>query len=188
MSTCISGYQAGILFATGCYDGSRYVVRNVDRWYCDCVQPIFGTTVYTQIVRDKPQYVVKGNAIKTVDISSISDAPGFCRAYIELKSSFGLWQGKDRRGRKTNPKPRLRIYGSIDTLERLMDWLPAAPKKIQLCTGQHQDGYTGRTYAVYYQSAAEIIDIFDYISGSPRNDPIWGKWEDILSVSRGGKK
>lgn len=187
MITCISGYQAGVLFATGGYDGSRYVVRNVDRWYCDAVQPIFGTTVYSQIDKrkEKPQYVVKGSAIKSVDIASVVDVQGFCRAYIELKSSLGLWQGKDRRGGKTPPRPRLRIYGSIYTLEHIMDWLPAAPKKIQMCTGHTQDGYTGHTYAIYYQSVSEIADIFDYISGIPRNDAVWAKWEEILAVSKG---
>lgn len=179
----ISGYQAGILFATGHYDGTRYVVQNVDKWYCDVVQPLFGTSVYSQIIhgRDKPQYVVKGSSITDADadILKVTDMQGFCRAYIELKSSLGVWRGRARNGGKTPPKPRLRIYGSAFTLELLMGFLPASPKKIQLCSGHTQDGYNGHTCAVYYQSASEIAEILDYIDGFPRNDAVWEKWMEI---------
>lgn len=179
----MSGYQAGILYATGYQAGPKYVVRNVDRWYCDAVQPLFGTAVYAQRRpgRDKPQYVVKGTAVSGVDLASVWDAPGFCRAYIELKSSLDLWQGKTRRGSKTPPKPRLRIFGDPYVLERMMDWLPAAPKKLQSITNRTQDGYTGQTYAIYYQSRAEVEEIIQYISGYPRNDALWAKWEAILT-------
>lgn len=179
----MSGYQAGVLYATGCRSGPRYVVRNVDRWYCDVVQPLFGTTVYAQRRhdREKPQYVIKGTAVSGVDLNSVWDAPGFCRAYIELKSSLGLWQGKTRRGDKAPPKPRLRIFGDCYILTRLMDWLPAKPKKLQLITNRTQDGYTGQTYAVYYQSRSEIEDIIHYISGDPRNDALWAMWRSVLA-------
>lgn len=184
MRPSISGYQAGILFASGCQNGERYAVRNIDRWYCDSVQPLFGTSVFSLSVkgRETPQYVVKGAAISAsdVDILKVKDLPGFCRAYIELKSSLGLWRGKDKKGGKTPPRPRLRIYGSPYVLEYLMDWLPAYPKKIQTCFGHTQDGYDGQTCCIYYQSSAEICAIFDYINGFPRNEAVWEKWCNII--------
>lgn len=61
-----------------------------------------------------------------------------------------------------------------------MNWLPAYPKKIQMCFGHTQDGYEGQTGCIYYQSLDEITAIFDYINGFPRNEAVWEKWSNII--------
>lgn len=178
----MTGYQAGIIYAIGSNAGDgRICVRSVDRWYCDVVQPLFGTTVYHQIIqgRDKEQYVAKGKAVAQIDLASVRDVPGFRRAYIELHGVLDRRPAKDKRGNKIWPL-RLRVYGQDKVLEFLMEHLPANLKKIQRISNLVDEAYKGETCAIYYQSRREILEILDYIDGEPRNDRIWELWKKMM--------
>lgn len=177
----MTGYQAGILYSIGCWSGDRYTVRSIDRWYCDAVQPLFGTKVHPikSPGRDKTQYQVKSKSVSGVDLSSVDDPIGFCRAYVEIHGIIDYLHAKTRKG-KPILRLRLRIFGDVPVLEQLMVWLPAAPKKLQAITNRIGDKYIGSTYALYYQSKSEIMDILDYISGTPRNDAVWALWETTI--------
>lgn len=176
----VTGYQQGILYATGSYTGGKYSVRNVDRWYCDAVQPLFGTSVYMQInqEREKPQFVVKSNRVHRPELKDVTDNIGFCRAMIEI---HGVLDTNVIRGAK---RLRLRIYGDEFALRWIMDHLPAGQKKIQNIRNSIENRYTGETSAIYYQSEAEIRKILDYIAGNPSNSAVWEKWENILKQKR----
>lgn len=179
----MTGYQAGIIYAIGSNAGDgRISVRSVDRWYCDVVQPLFGTAVYSQPDRgrDKIQYVVKGTRAKLVDLRSISDAVGFCRAYIELHGILDRRPAKDKRGNKIRTL-RLRVYGREEVMEFLMENLPAGLKKMQHISNLIDGVYNGETCAIYYQSRKEILKIMDYIDGEPRNEKIWESWVETIS-------
>lgn len=178
----MTGYQAGIIYSIGSNAGNgRIAVRSIDRWYCDAVQNLFGTSLYYQVNqgRDKLQYVVKGKKVNPVRIGSVTDAAGFCRAYIELHGVLDRRSAKDKRGNSIWPL-RLRVYGQEEVLEFLMDHLPAGPKKIQRISNLVDRVYNGETCAVYYQSKKEILKILKYIDGDPRNDKIWKSWKETI--------
>lgn len=171
----ITGYQQGILLATGCQTGDRYCVRNIDRWYCDAVAELFGTKVYPQKVGAKTQWVVKSSRVKAPVLSDISDWKGFIRAWVEI---HGVLDYIKIRGIK---RPRLRIYGSEHILCEIMAHLPAKQKKVQRIQNQLKGGYVGNTCAVYYQSATEINSILGFINENPKNKVVWDSWDNKSS-------
>lgn len=179
----MTGYQTGIIYAIGSSSGDgRVSVRSIDRWYCDVVQPLFGTVVYSQTLkgREKPQYVAKGKMNKQINLDNVVDVAGFCRAYIELHGVLDRRSAKDRSGNRIWPL-RLRVYGCEEVLEFLMRNLPAGLKKIQRISNLVDGKYNGDTCAIYYQSKKEIFEILDYIDGEPRNEKIWELWSETIS-------
>lgn len=103
----ISNYQLGILFSIGTYipTENRFVIRYKDVHYINSLQPIFNTNPYSQIYKNKIQYVIKSSSqidihniltsnnyssynspVKTIPI--LSDYKDFLRAYIEIHSSL----------------------------------------------------------------------------------------------------
>ena len=178
----INGYQQGILMALGCWQGDRFSVRSIDRWYCDAVAHLFpASSVYSQNVRgrESKQHVIKSSRVKPPDLCEVVDWQGFCRAWIEIHALIDLSKRLNRNGTHYYA-PRLRIYGSSKILEKITAVLPANPKKIQHIKNNF-DGYVGETNAIYYQSKKEIINILEWIDGEPRNESIWAKWQNILT-------
>lgn len=173
-----TGYQQAVLHLLGVRTGGRFLVRCVDKWYIDSVADLFPTAPYLQshsIPGKKDYWVVKSaNVDFRQDLGTIEDWPGFCRGAIELQGVVDSWRHKNRKG---NPlvTPRLRIYGDPSLLSAVSRHLPAAPKKMQTVTTR-----VGTTFALYYQSPAEVADILDYIYGIPANAPLWERWESII--------
>lgn len=176
--TLITGYQQAILLLFGCETGGKYLVRSVDRWYIDSVSNLFSTSPYLQSHCEdgkKDYWVIKSaKAHYSVPLSGIRDVVGFCRGVIELQGTLDLCRHRNRSGAYVRT-PRLRIYGTEDLLEFIGAAIPAAPKKMQ-----HITTYTGKTCALYYQSAAEISDILEFVRGEPCNRELWNRWEEIL--------
>lgn len=81
-------------------------------------------------------------------------------------------------------KPRLRIYGKEDIISFINIHLPAKNKKIQCIKNNIGGVYTGRTYAIYYQSTKEIMDILQWLYGNPNNERIWDKWKQIINLEQ----
>lgn len=182
----MSGYMQAVLMSSGCYTGARYCVRNVDRWYCEVVESIFGTTIYSLKNHEKEyrQWVIKSAKVNPPKLTDVVDFRGFCRAYIELHGIVDIvFLQRSRTSQEKRKMPRLRIYGKEEILRLIMNSLPAGNKKIQRITNKISGGYTGRTCAIYYQSGKEIEDILEYISGEPRNAAVWDKWREKLSDS-----
>lgn len=181
--TLITGYQQAILLLFGCEAGGKYLVRSVDRWYIDSVANLFSTSPYLQARCEdgkKDYWVIKSaKAHYSVPFSSIRDVAGFCRGVLELQGTLDLWRHRTRSGAYVCT-PRLRLYGSENLLEFIGSALPAAPKKIQ-----HIRTHTGSTCALYYQSAAEISDILEFVRGEPCKRELWNRWEEILQGGRG---
>ena len=168
----MTGYQQSILYLVGSQLGDRFTVRNVDRHYIEAVEDVFvGYTPYLQ--KNSPgkrdYWVLKSPLVKKPTLSEVSDEQGFARGFIELQGTLASWTHRGR------ARLRLRIYGSEDDLQFLQRCLPAKEKKIQ-----HVNTENGSTCALYYQSGAEIFDIFRYIDGEPRNDRLWTQWEAEL--------
>lgn len=179
----MTGYQQGILIGTGCYNGDRYCVRNIDKWYCEAVTDIYDTKMYSQKLRDKTQYILKSSKVTPPGLTDITDFQGFCRAWIELHGLLDITNKKNRSGKQVR-KLRLRIYGKQEILEVLMDCLPGRRKKIQHISNSVAGGYIGQTCAIYFQSATEIKEILCYINGQPKNLDVWNKWGKILEEYR----
>lgn len=173
----ITSYQQAILLLLGQDTGGRYLVRCVDRWYVDCVADLFPAIPYLQRRADGKRdfWTIKSARVHySVPLSGIRDVVGFCRGVIELQGILDLWRHRNRSGTYVRT-PRLRIYGTEELLEFIGAAIPAAPKKMQ-----HITTYTGKTCALYYQSAAEISDILEFVRGEPCNRELWSRWEEIL--------
>lgn len=56
----------------------------------------------------------------------------------------------------------------------------AEPKSLQNIVQRVDGKYIGKTCALYYQSRKEIADILERIDGSPRNEKVWEKWQEII--------
>lgn len=185
-------YCNGIALATGymANDAQKpyLVVRNLDPWYANQIATATGGTTYKSmhnIGRDgKPQFVIKARNINSLPpLSEIQSPHDFCRAYIEIHGVLDMVEEKKHDGSKLK-RPRLRIYGSEEIIEYINNVLPAKNKKVQYITNKISNKYIGSTCAIYYQSAREISDILDWIDGYPKNETVWGKWEQILTYRR----
>lgn len=184
----MNDYCNGIAYATGYFanDGKEkyLVVRNLDKWYVENIVKETGYTAYESkhnFDRDgRNQWVIKCKNISELpnltDIKKLSD---FCRAYIEIHGVVDLANAKDRKG---NPikRLRLRIYGNEEIISYINKILPAGEKKIQHIKNTVDERYVGQTYALYYQSKTEILDILRWIDGNPKNISVWNNWESIL--------
>lgn len=175
----MTGYQQGILLANGTNAGGRVAVRHTDRFYPDVVQPLFGTKVYFQPRNQLPKkpdlWTVKGASVTIPNLEDIADHPGFCRAWIELKCSIKLATRKHRYlGRYY--RPMLAIYGPEEIIHFIAEGIPAKPKKMQDIRTNN-----GRTTAFVYQSLEEILQILDYIDGTPKHKPTWDRWASIVT-------
>lgn len=184
----MNDYCNGIAYATGYMaeeNGSRFLfVRNLDPHYAKAIEKESKYKSYeskTNIERDrKPQYCIKARDINSIpELNEISNINDFCRAYIEIHGVLDLATAKDRKGNYFK-KPRLRIYGTEKVISLINKNLPAAEKKIQYIKNTVDSVYTGRTCAIYYQSASEIVDILNWIDGKSRNESVWTKWKEII--------
>ena len=182
----LSDYCKGIMYASGCIiraGGMRYLcVRNIDKWYAECVGKETGYTPYPSvhnIERDgRPQWTVKPRNMQEMpDIRSAKNTADFIRPYLELHSTLDTVKAGNAR------KVRLRIYGKEEFLSIIMYCIPAKPKKIQKISNRiRSEGgeYSGKTCAIYYQSRKEIEQILNYINGYPRNDVVWERWCSVM--------
>lgn len=53
-------------------------------------------------------------------------------------------------------------------------------KKMQHIKNTIGEKYHGTTYALYYQSATEILEILKWIDNSPKNVIVWEKWQNTV--------
>ena len=183
----LSDYCKGIMYASGCIKSegnvNRIAVRNLDKWYAECVGKEIGCTPYPSmynIERDgSPQWTVKSrNITEMPDITSAKNPADFIRPYLELHSTLGTVKVRDVR------RLRFRIYGKEDFLNIIMCHLPAKPKKIQKISNRimgKEKVYSGKTSAIYYQSRSEIEQILNYINGYPKNDAVWDRWQSVMN-------
>lgn len=184
----MNDYRAGIAYATGYFanDGNKkyLVVRNLDKWYVENIEKESKYHAYESkhnADRDgKVQWVIKARDIHFLTpLSEIKIPQDFCRAYIEIHGVVDLANAKDRKG---NPikRLRLRIYGNEEIIAYINKILPAGEKKIQHIKNTVDERYIGQTYALYYQSKTEILNILRWIDGNPKNISVWNNWESIL--------
>lgn len=184
----MTDYCNGIAYASGYFaneNGKQYlVVRNLDSWYAKSIETESKYKSYKSthnFKRDgKVQWVIKARDIDNIpDLVEIKNIADFSRAYIEIHGCLDLATAKDKKGNYFK-KPRLRLYGNEKIIFFLNKNLPAEEKKIQYISNVVDDIYNGKTCAIYYQSLKEIINIFQWIDGFPRNEYIWNKWQEII--------
>lgn len=175
----MNGYQQAILLLNGAVCGNRFRVQNIDEWYIDCVAELFPTQKYFLTQTGKSDtWVIKsasGISYSNISLSQIEDVNGFIRCFLELQSSVDLWKHKTKKLEIVRT-PRLRIYGTEECLNFIMDNLPIAKKKIQYVTTR-----TGKTCSIAYQSPKDAFAILNLVNGYPRNEKIWEKWEALLN-------
>lgn len=175
----MNGYQQAILMLLGIDTGGRFLVRCVDRWYVDVVAPLFPTAPYLQRhAGDKKDFwTIKSAKVHlSPSLADVTDWHGFCRGVVELQACLDLWKRKARNGALVET-PRLRIYGRRELLEQIARQFPAKPKKVQAVRTA-----TGGTYALYYQSPAEVADILNWLRGDPENAALWARWGEIIKL------
>lgn len=184
----MNDYCNGIAYATGYFaneEGKKYLfVRNLDKWYVENIAIETGCNAYESrhnFERDgRNQWVVKCRNISELPtLHNIKSLTDFCRAYIEIHGCIDLANAKDRKG---NPikRLRLRIYGNAEILSFINKSLPAKEKKMQHIKNTVEEKYVGETFALYYQSQEEILEILKWIDGSPKNISVWDKWQKII--------
>ena len=187
----MNDYSNGIAYATGYFaieNGKRYlVVRNLDPWYAKAIEKETRYNAYESkhnMKRDsKSQWNIKAKDIIDIpDLPDIQDVSAFCRAYIEIHGVLDLLTVKDRKGNYLK-KPRLRIYGNEEVISFINVHLPAGNKKVQYIKNVVDKIYVGKTCAIYYQSAKEIVDILEWINGDPKNENVWAKWREIIELN-----
>lgn len=184
----MNDYCNGIAYATGYFANEKnkkyLVVRNLDKWYIDNIARETGYTAYESKYNHKRdgrnQWTVKCRNISELPaLHSIKNLSDFCRAYIEIHGIIDFINVNDRKG---NPikRLRLRIYGNEEILSFINKTLPAKEKKIQHIKNSVDDKYIGQTYALYYQSKTEILEILKWIDEFPKNITVWDKWHKII--------
>lgn len=184
----MNDYCNGIAYATGYIANDQkkpyLVVRNLEKYYVEMIENEVGYKAYkikSKIQRDgRPQWAVKAwNIHELQPLNRIANAKDFCRSYMELHGNLDQATAKNRRG-ECYKRPRLRIYGKEEVIRYISSSLPAAEKKIQYVENIVDSKYIGKTCLIYYQSKTEILDILDWIDGTPRNEKVWEKWEQIV--------
>lgn len=172
----MTGYQQGILWASGCYQHNRFAVRNVDKHYIDAIKSVFpGNQPYLQKHNTKGKkdyWVIKSAKIKQISLSDVAEMEGFITAIIELNSCASLGTRKRRDGTHYY-RPILRIYGTVETLDFIKPHLPIKPKKTQ-----KQKTNTGTTYYISIASAKELDDIYNFCEH--KNKYFWDRFNDLL--------
>lgn len=184
----MTGYEQAILLGIGSWNGDRYAVRSINKWYPECVSHILGGKVY--VLSDgghgKPQYACKQlytKAFNPPTTDDIDDWKGFVRGWIEL---HGRIQPSTRR-RRTDGSiyyvPSLRIWGKEEILSALQCNVPAKRKKLQRLIRSVDGKYTGVTFELRYQAPMEIFDILKFADDIPQGNPdIWDEiWNRYYS-------
>lgn len=177
----MTGYQQAILYLSGAYTGDRFCVRNVDRHFVDAVRDCFPKSVSPFLQHrtgdaKKDYWCIKSAQADKPSLSDVSDFSGFCRGFLELQGGIDAPYVRHRNTRRL--AIRLRIRGAEDDLKFVARHLPAKPKKMQYIST-----HTGHTFALYYQSRAEILDILDFIDGFPQNTAVWEKWWETINTT-----
>ena len=178
----MNDYCAGIAYATGCLvsengNAPYLVVRNIDKFYPKTIASETGYKSYPVTIenRETQQWAVKVRNVHEIPChSDVSDVHSFLRAYVEIHGVLDAMNCKKRNGEKIH-RLRLRIYGNLDIISYINYIIPVPQKSVQEVVTQ-----TGRTYALYYQSKNEILDILDWISGEPCNIKIWNSWKSVI--------
>lgn len=181
-------YYWGVAYATGYIakdEGETFLcVRNIDKWYPKCIENISSNKAYNLRYNIKtgnaPQWVIKARNISELPkLSEIANPSDFLRAFIEIHGVLDISTRRSRSGEK-HKGLRLRIYGQETILGYIQAYVPAAPKSIQYIVNHIDGKYIGQTCALYYQTRKEVIDILEWIDGSPRNEKVWKKWQEII--------
>lgn len=191
MATEMNDYCNGIAYAIGYFANDAkqnyLVVRNLDRWYPEIISKETGYAAYeskTNFDRDGAnQWVVKARNVNRLPrLEEICNKKDFCRAYLEIHGVLDINMAKNRVGERVR-RLRLRVYGSEEVLNFITKSLPVGEKKLQYIKNLVDGGYIGETCALYYQSKKEILEILQWIDGSPKNDKLWEKWSETINAT-----
>lgn len=181
----VNSYTLGILWATCSKLGDKYLVRNEDSYFADHIRQVQGGTVYKLthsrkgtilycIRLKKPLYTAmealgwSGRADTSRRMPPVDEPDEFCRAYIQCHYSIGLTKEK---------RPRLRLHGSQAIMEEfssIINNITGAGIKKAQCHS------SGSTYVLYYQSAAEIRSIYNWIRSGDHSPQVSDRFTQIL--------
>jgi len=183
----MSNYDLGILWSVGTYDGERFVVRHKDRYYPDRIAAYLGNTVYEQMRTHKPgdnDFVIKSSGINLKQLYGmgwtdrsddvrhlpvLDDYMDFIRAYTEIHSSLD-YSTRHSRYKTKYKSLRLRIYGNTELISDINRILTQSAG-VSLKAPQVLDN--NKTAVLYYQRAAEVRAVYDWLSGDPCNSSYW---------------
>lgn len=180
----LHGYVLGIMWATGSFSGGGFVVNHSDRHYIDVMANHCNGTIYSR--GDK--FAARCPGIYIDDMAAIGWAPrkgtnsrvlprlsdytDFLRAYTEIRGGFypRATRGRSRPVLCISGGPVL-ISGINDAMASTCGIKPKRPQRLQ----------NGITYALFYQSATEIMRICDQLDGTPCNADYWAHIRGKLS-------
>lgn len=172
----VDGYQQAIIMALGSNQGDRLAVRSINKGFCDAVQPLFGTSVYSirPAGREALQWCVKSSRVVMPCLADVTDWAGFCRGWIE---AHGTIKPVTQYRRKIKMHVvGLKVFGPEDVLNAMQGNLPITPKRLERIENSVDGIYTGRTFAFTLQKA-DTARVLEFIDGMPRNEAVWGTWE-----------
>lgn len=172
-----TGYEQGIIYSLGTWDGGRTVVRCVDEFYPKYLEKLFGTKTYSQILpeREKKQYIIKSTRIQNVSLRDVKDPVAFIRAYAEIHGNITPVTQHHKNGKVH--VIGFKIYGQEEVLEYIMSFSPVLRKKPCEIKTNMDGGYTGKTYSITFQKR-ETETFLNFIDGYPKNESVWGKWDN----------
>lgn len=181
----LPAYAQGIILATARFEKTRgkIIVTNVDKFYPNYIAQFSGNEVYFQMDAGKKQYVLKfwiDDADQTINqrnekkyfpcLETQQEYLDFLRAWIEIHGVLDYCKSDNWR------RMRLRIYGSIEMVERinclLEEHCNVPQKSVQIL-------HNKKTGVIAFASQEQVERILQTIDGEPRNDVIWEKWEEI---------
>jgi hypothetical protein len=112
------------------------------------------------------------------DIPDLDNYKDFLRAYFELHARLGYCTQYKRRTKEKYYALRLRIYGNhllIQSICTLLHQLIGVGMKSAQDVGNEKTSY------IAYTAAAEVFDILDWITGTPRHKEYWQDIDKKLS-------
>jgi hypothetical protein len=197
----INTYILGIVWSISSINpDSRIVFRHKEKYFIQCLQKVFGGSIYEQDSRTDKQYVLKfkrdtllnelnelGYSNRNSDkriIPTIADKK-FLQAYLEIHSKVDWQTAYTGNKKRKYKKVRIRVYGNkllLEGINLLMhDIIRVELKTVQNCKND-TTGY------ISYGSQDEINMICDaFINEELRFIPYWDKISSMINEHNNSK-
>lgn len=187
----IDSYAVGILWATSCVHEHGMIVRNIDPFFAQFMASLCGGTVFTlndpsrglvfHCVKIPPRYTQHVSALgfsgrTDADrvFPAVEDPFAFACAYVQCHSTLDVVMRNSRSGRQY-AAPRLRINGSLPLVSGINSVFHDT-----LSCGLKTPQRSGGTHTLYYQKAAEVIDICEAVASYPNCSPTFQRKVDVF--------
>ena len=193
-------YELGILWATCCKIGDKYLLRNKDPYFAQRIQqindgkiwqsnhPRNNTVLYCLVIKRKlweelkfAGHTGRKDADRIFPITE--DNMEFARAYLQCHSVLDIWN-RTIKGKQYST-PRLRIHGAKELMDVISEIVAlAAGVKVK-----KTQRYSNSSMCIlFYQSPAEVIKICDWLLSDEHSPLLSERISNLLSQYKFGLK